>query len=270
MYTRKSCSRCSRGAVGLYSGTTAATTTDAVPDTTGMDVDPGAWIAGVWGSYVNLYPSILGLEHEAATVAATNPVGTPAHDIAKKVLDGAVFLAKVHTATVNKVEEYSGYLGLGSVTVALSLVFAGLAAIILWSFVRYDSLRNVLAGVNAGTITPEQGQSLLDAGTRPDMSIIGVANTGLVVAGLVALALLLYRVLPRGRPQSNPDLVALRSNPDAVWSHRVMAVEYVHDDNGEPYRHDFGRGVEMEGLEDGSVRLFNPRRNIWRDFDVEE
>jgi len=254
--------------VGLYSAQEAATaSTAAIPDTTGMDADPGAWIATVWDRYVNLFPSILGLEHEAASIVAATPAGT-VHDMAKKVLDGAAFLARVHTATVKKVEEYSGYLGLGSVTVALSLVFAALAAIILWSFVRFDSLRRVLDGVNAGTLTPEQGQTLLDAAGKPDTSVIGIVNTGLVVAGLVAAAILLYRYLPARR--ANPDLVALRSNPDTVWSHRVMAVEYVHDDNGEPYRHDFARGVEMEGLEDGSVRLFNPRRSLWRDFDVEE
>lgn len=43
----------------------------------------------------------------------------------------------------------------------------------------------------------------------------------------------------------------------ADLSHRVYAVQYRHAEDGKDYEHKFGRGVCMELLSDGSVRLYH-------------
>lgn len=43
-------------------------------------------------------------------------------------------------------------------------------------------------------------------------------------------------------------------------------IEYVHEGDGRVYYHEFGGGVEMQALPDGSLRLFDPRRKLWRDY----
>jgi len=231
-----------------------------IPDPEGMD--PGAWIRTVWSRYLELWPRILGLQHEAAELAAASSGSV--RDSARRVVDGAAHLSRIHTATVRKVEEYSGYLGLGSgAVVGASLAVAALALVVLWSFRRYDALDATLEAVKLGALTPAEAASLLDAaGPMPDLSVLGGASAGLLLGAAGMLALLLWAA----RRKSNPDLVLLGMNPDPLWSDRVLRLDYVHGDNGEPYKHTFRPGVRMESLEDGSVRLYHPRRRIWRDF----
>lgn len=58
-----------------------------------------------------------------------------------------------------------------------------------------------------------------------------------------------------------------RTKGSTILSRRALATEYVHAGNGENYRHDFGRGVVIEALPDGSVRMFRPDgKPIIRDF----
>lgn len=231
-----------------------------IPNPEGMD--PGAWIRTVWSRYVELWPRILGLQHEAAELAATSSGSL--RDQARRVVDGAAHLSRVHTATVRKVEEYSGYLGLGAgVPVAASLAVAALALVILWSFRRYDALDATLEAIKLGALTPAEASSLLEAaGPIPDLSVLGGASAGLLIGAAGMLALLLWAA----RRKANPDLVLLGLNPDPLWSDRVLQLDYVHGDNGQPYTHTFRPGVRMEALEDGGVRLYHPRRRIWRDF----
>ena len=54
-------------------------------------------------------------------------------------------------------------------------------------------------------------------------------------------------------------------------SERVYDVRYQHVDDGQDYVHDFGPGVELEALEDGSVELHHRDGHpLWETFEVEE
>lgn len=54
-------------------------------------------------------------------------------------------------------------------------------------------------------------------------------------------------------------------------SHRIEAIEYVHADDGQPYRHDFTRGDSDIALrKDGSVIIRNTKgKQLWDLFDVD-
>jgi len=246
----------------------------APPQPTGIalpsldDMDPRDWIAAVWTHYLELWPKILGLQHEAAELAATSTGWV--HDAARSVVTGCAELSKIHSATVRKVEEYSGYLGLGAITVTTAaLAVAALAALILWSFRRYDALSETLAAIRDGVVTPDQAADLMDsAGPIPDVGVLGGLSVGVVVGVAAVLGLLVVAARSgafRAR-RENPDLMLLGMNPPGVWSERVLQLDYIHSDNGQPYTHTFRPGVQMQALEDGSVRLFHPRRKIWKEF----
>lgn len=65
-----------------------------------------------------------------------------------------------------------------------------------------------------------------------------------------------YARLRRMRPVQDAELM----------SERVYALEYQHEEDGENYRHDFGPGVEMWALDDGTVLLRHPRKLLWGEF----
>lgn len=246
----------------MYAPATVPTAETGIPPLEGLD--PRVWIRLVWSRYVELWPRILGLMHEAAELAATGSGSVRA--TAREVVAGAGQLARIHTATVRKVEEYSGYLGLGATgaLVAASVAVAALALVVLWSFRRYDALEATLDAIKAGAISPAEAAGLLQAaGPLPDLSVLGGASVGLLVG---AAAVVLFLLWASKRRATNPDLVLLGLNPDSSWSDRVLELHYVHGDNGAPYKHHFRPGVHMQALEDGSVRLYHPRRPIWRDF----
>ncbi len=45
-------------------------------------------------------------------------------------------------------------------------------------------------------------------------------------------------------------------------AHRLT---YKHLGDGKNYKHDFGRGVVVQVLRDGSLRLYHPSRKLWGD-----
>lgn len=52
-----------------------------------------------------------------------------------------------------------------------------------------------------------------------------------------------------------------------IMSRKGLAIEYVHTDDEQNYRHTFARGVTIEALPDGSVRMFRPDgKSIVKDF----
>jgi hypothetical protein len=57
-------------------------------------------------------------------------------------------------------------------------------------------------------------------------------------------------------------------NPKArTLSHRIEAIEYVHADDGQPYRHDFTkRGGTIKLLRDGSLKVTSKDAKLWDDF----
>lgn len=257
------------GSVASYSSSWAAPQSEAA-QLPPLDTERAAdWIRAVWGSYVELWPKILGLQHEAAELAATSPPGF-VKDTARAVVEGCAELMQLQTRVQKAVESYAGYLGLGAVsTVTAAVVFSTVALIILWSFRRYDALSELLEGVRAGYLGSDEAAQLLEAaGPLPDITPLGGIGLGALL-GVGAVLFLLWKFkAARFELEENPPLYVLGANPqpDGVWSNRVLTLDYVHEDDGQPYTHDFRPGVRMQALEDGSVRLYHPRRRIWREF----
>jgi hypothetical protein len=58
-------------------------------------------------------------------------------------------------------------------------------------------------------------------------------------------------------PRMNPTW--LKSNPPAdaeiMFGQQVLAVEYIHSDDGRAYRHEFGKGVRLFANHDGTLAL---------------
>lgn len=256
-----------RGSLGVYAGGPAP----LAPQLPSLEaMDPRDWIRRVWAAFIELFPRILGLQHRAAELAAvTRDEGGWVHDQARGVVDAAAHLGRVHTAVVREVEKYSGYIGLGAgpALVPAAVVVSGLALLVLWAFRRYDALEATLSAIEAGAVTPGEAQQLMDAaGPLPDVGILGGIGIGTLVGAAAVVGLLVW--LARREPRPNPDLLILGANPQpaGVWSDRVLQLDYIHREDGQPYTHSFGRGVRMQALEDGSVRLFHPRKPLWRDF----
>lgn len=253
-----------------------ANTVPAVSVPSPQGWDPVEWLKQFWNFYVGLWPDMLGLEHQFATIVATTQSGTLENTTARQGLNAVSELMKIQTWTQKQVETYGSELGLGIVGVAIvsGTIAASIVALVYYSVQKYNALRQVVDSINAGTLTPTQATNLLNAaGKAPAFGGLLSGLGGLLLVGLGAVVFLHMR---RSRPavvelRENPDLMLLGANPPdedelGVWSHRVLSVDYIHDDDGEPYTHAFSRGVRMQGRPDGSVRLFNPRRAVWREF----
>jgi hypothetical protein len=73
------------------------------------------------------------------------------------------------------------------------------------------------------------------------------------------------------RARKNPSLFVVGANPGTrrargkLFGKNVHKVYYEHATEG--YRvHEFASGVKLEGLPDGSVRLYHPKKRIWEDM----
>lgn len=49
-------------------------------------------------------------------------------------------------------------------------------------------------------------------------------------------------------------------------SGEVQRILYVHVEDGKRYEHEFGPGVEMWALKDGSIIVRHPEKRIWEDM----
>lgn len=76
--------------------------------------------------------------------------------------------------------------------------------------------------------------------------------------------------------KKNPAL-AIVSNPVSagtikgrkkgiIMSDRVIELRYIHIEDGKAYKHEFGLGVEMIALDNGSIMLYHPRKKLWGDY----
>lgn len=77
------------------------------------------------------------------------------------------------------------------------------------------------------------------------------------------------RTISARKPKENPSLVTFANPRQAValLSKRAHALQYQHVDDGQWYQHKFKRGVCIELLSDGSVRLYRADgQSIWGDF----
>lgn len=67
--------------------------------------------------------------------------------------------------------------------------------------------------------------------------------------------------------RENPSLVVLGNPPAGRMSSEVLAIEYIHADDGEAYRHDFTEnGVTMDALDGGGILISHPELRLWEDF----
>lgn len=61
----------------------------------------------------------------------------------------------------------------------------------------------------------------------------------------------------------------MRGNPPPARGQLLgyaHSIRYLHSGDGHWYEHDFGEGDELRTMPDGSLRIENPRRKLWRDF----
>jgi len=68
----------------------------------------------------------------------------------------------------------------------------------------------------------------------------------------------------RGR-RRNPSLLVI-GNPRGKVLGRVTRIEYVHAEDGQHYFHDFGGGVQVRAMPDGSLRMSHPSKRLWEDM----
>lgn len=53
-------------------------------------------------------------------------------------------------------------------------------------------------------------------------------------------------------------------------STRVLSIYYVHEHNGKNYEHEFGKGVEMWAMDDGTILICKPGARIFDTFPDED
>lgn len=97
---------------------------------------------------------------------------------------------------------------------------------------------------------------------------------GITEDGTATTAARLRDVVKVSAPKRARSKRAKKDNPPRaeLFSRRVLRLEYLHalngDGRGTARRHDFGPGVQMFALSDGSVLLKHrdPRKRVWADL----
>ncbi len=46
----------------------------------------------------------------------------------------------------------------------------------------------------------------------------------------------------------------------------VISMQYVHEEDGQLYVHEFDPGVRVLAMEDGSLRIYKPGSTVWSDL----
>lgn len=246
-----------------------------------------AYIRDRWSDFLHLSPKIIDLQHRAALLAGRfREAGDTVREAQAKDVISA--LGKLNVAHGKAVDMFhlegigealglSGYRGLGALPViAGAIAFSSLALLVLWAFRSYDAQSRKLDLIEAGVLTPAEAAAL-DPGPAPTAFLGGVTEIGkLLLWG--ALAYLALQALqtwsstrPRGRARRNPPLEVWHTNPPGVIGTRVWDLRYRHAEDGLDYVHDFGPGVELEALDDGSVILRHAGGlPLWDDFELVE
>lgn len=72
------------------------------------------------------------------------------------------------------------------------------------------------------------------------------------------------------RTRHNPPLAVFGNPPEeavGLISKHAIQIRYIHAEDGKPYQHDFGDGVCLEALPDGSVRIYGLHgQPVWGNF----
>lgn len=252
---------------------------EQAPATGNIVSEAAEYVAERWQDFLGLERRIVDMQHRAALAAQHyRETGQPTQEAAAKALIRTLGeLNILHGKLVDKFQALAPYVGLGAVAVPVAIAagFSALAVAVLWFFRKVDLQEQLLAQLEAGTLTEAgylQAQAAL--GTMPgplgETLTAGAGVLKWLVAGLVVFALLEGLKTYRGL-SANPPLVVFNSNPPGIMSERVWSLAYRHTDDGQDYIHEFGPGVEMEALEDGSVLVRHRRgRPLWRDFEVSD
>lgn len=264
----------------------------------GLESDPGLadrlrgnvdaaidYLQGRWSAFVNATGAIIDMQHEAAELAyGFKQAGDLQRaEQAKAVIRKLGELNVLHGQLLDRMQSVanvvgvggmlSGYAGLGAIPAVQVTIITGLAAGVAWFFraadlqqAKIDALRE---GVDPGAIAG------LEAGPTPFVAEV----TGLVKWAVLGLALWAgYRMLQDsgalrniGRARKNPPLVVFDTNPPGgVIGQETLAIWYEHADDGGLYVHEFGPGVQLVAMEDGSVCLEHEELPLWDDFEVIE
>lgn len=222
-----------------------------------------------WADFLALGPRIVDLQHRAALLAqrlgeAGNIEGKrQAQDVIRAL--GRLNVKHGEAVDRYELERIGEVVGLGAVPFVPVATVTGLALVVAWAFRAYAAEERKLELIEAGLLTPAEAASL-DAGPAPGMLFGGVETIAKLAVGALALYVILEG-LRVWRP--NPPLEIWHTNPPGVFGEEVYDLRYRHADDGLDYVHDFGPGVELEGLDDGTVRLSHRADlPLWEEFDV--
>lgn len=228
-----------------------------------------AWLRSRWASFEDLSRRIIDLQHRAAVASQTFEERGEATKAAaaRMIIEELAKLQRVHHRILTWAEGSVSALGLGAVQIPLGIAGVTVVALLVsWAFRKFAIQERALDLLEEGSLTPEEFREL-DILDPPGIGeeIGGVlGNVGwwalLIIGGLVLL-----EFSKRGSFLPNPPVV-LFGNPPGPMSQEVGGVWYQHLEDGEWYIHHFEGEVEMEALEDGTVLLSHPSREIWREF----
>lgn len=232
-----------------------------------MPSDAAEYVKEKWADFLNLGVRIIDLQHRAAIAAgAARERGDAVTEAAAKAMIRTLGdLNLLHGGAVDRLVPLAPYVGLGAIVVpvAIATAFSALALVVLWFFRKIGLQEELLAQLEAGTLTEAGYLEAQEAlGDIPGPIEAGADLVKWLVFGFVAWAA--FQAF--GPPRKNPPLTVFNRNPPGLMSRRVWALSYRHEADGEDYEHEFGPDVEMESLEDGSLLLSHPSRPIWRDF----
>lgn len=226
------------------------------------------YIRSRWAAFATLDSDMRDLMHRAALAkqAAVEMGDSLKADTAALLLQELKKLQNVHHQIVTWAERAGAMAGLGAVQIPVGIAGVSVVALLVaWTFRKYAAQKHALELLEAGVLTPAEFKAL---------DIMDPPGIGAELAGmaggigkwilLIVLALAVLEVTKQKRFFENPPLL-LFGNPGPM-SKDVYFLAYEHADDGEPYLHEFEGGVELHTLENGSVVLEHPEKEIWRDF----
>lgn len=240
-----------------------------------------------WADFLGLSRRIIDAQHRAAEAAyhARERGDLETYEAARESIRKLGELNQQHGRVVERMSSVaglvglSGYRGLGAIqfTAAQVTIIIGIALTVAWFFRALEVEERKLSLVEQGIATPEQ-LAQLDAGPPPARILGEAANLAkLLLGGAVAYFAWkaandagLFSRRARGRARRNPPLEVWDSNPPGgVIGEDVLAVYYLHAEDGHPYVHEFAGEVELIAEDDGTVTLEHRRgRDLWRDFEI--
>lgn len=230
------------------------------------------WVRDRWADFLAVEPDILDLMHRAAVARgmAREQGNTVLYELGGEVIRDLGALNKLHGSIVDKVEGVASWIGLGAIQVPLALltVYSVVAAGMIYLFARLEIQRRLVVGLEEGTLTRADVETLAEAGNAPSELLGQAVDLGkLVLWGVLGwFAIMALQEVRAFR--ENPTLQVFETNPPPeLIGERVYAVWYRHEEDGEDYVHHFRPGVSMVGNPDGSVSFRHGRRALWRDFD---